>query len=320
LPSDVYQGRSVSAVYDGTGTLKAGNSDTVHAFSQTVTNNSSTAQGFGPGTEARDLAVALLGRACQSPAEVTQVYNMVSQTVQSGNAANFVDEDYVDLVSLTVTAGYDAGGGITLSINDIVDGAPMTRFYITAKNFMKGKNGNTQDNVAFHSRHCLGYSGVTGADGHYMNPSNDNTTGYLNCKMRQYLINNMAAALEAAGVPLAAHGYAPARRVSKGGAAADPGYDTIQDKVFLPTEWEMFGARTYSNANAEAEAYQGRFTLYQDNASRVKKAKGNVATVYWLASPYSGTAHIFTLVHSDGTPHYNSAYGAYGVAPAFCVA
>jgi hypothetical protein len=320
LPSDIFSGKTISVVYDGSGTLKASNGDTVHAFSQPITNNSSTVQGFGPGSSARDLAVALLGRACQSAAEVTQVYNMVSLTVANGLAENFVEGDYIDLVSLSVSAGYASGGAITLSISDVVDGAPMTRFYIVKKNHMKGINGNTQDNVAFHSRHCLGYTGVSGTDGHYMNSSDTNTGGYASCQMRQYLTNNIQAALEAAGVPLAAHGYAPARRVSKGGSASSPGYDTIQDKVFLPTEWEMYGARTYSNANAEDGAYQGRFSLYQDNAGRIKKTKDGTARIYWLASPYSGSTHGFVGVSADGSPSLIGAYSVRGLAPAFCVA
>jgi hypothetical protein len=320
LPSDIFSGKTISVVYDGTGTLKASNGDTIHAFSQPITNNSSTVQGFGPGSSARDLAVALLGRACQSAAEVTQVFNMVSLTITNGLVGNFVEGDYIDLVSLTVASGYASGGAITLTISDIVDGAPMTRFYIVTKNHMKGKNGNTQDNVAFHSRHCLGYDGVSGTDGHYMNSTNTNSGGYAECQMRQYLTNNMQAALEAAGVPLAAHGYAPARRVSKGGSAASPGYDTIQDKVFLPTEWEMFGTRTYSNANAEDETYQGRFSLYQDNAGRIKKTKDGTARIYWLASPYSGGTGAFVRVAADGSTSYYNANLVRGLAPAFCVA
>jgi hypothetical protein len=320
LPSDVYSGKSISVVYDGTGTLKAANGDTVHAFSHAITNNSSTTQGLGPGTSARDLAVVLLGHTCQSAAEVTQVFNMVHQTVANGSVNNFVLGDYVSLYSLTISSGYDSGGAISLTITDLVDGIPMTCFYIVEKNFMKGKNGNTQDNVAFHSKHCLGYTGVTGTDGHYMNSSNTNVGGYDECKMRQYIINNVQAALEAAGVPLAAHGYAPARRVSQGGSAASPGYDTIQDKVFLPTEWEMFGARTYANADAEAETYQGRFSLYQDAAGRIKKAKDGAAKYYWEASPYSGSTYTFCRVNSSGAANADNASYVYGVAPAFCVA
>jgi hypothetical protein len=318
LPSDIYSGKSVSVAYNGTGTVKGSNGDTVHAFTHAVTNNSSAMQGFGPGTEARNLAVVLLGRNCASAAEVDQVFSMVHQTIQSGNAANFALGDYVDLPSLTIAAGYDSGGGISLSITELADTIPMTRFYIVEKNFMKGKNGNTADNVAFQSKNCLGYTGVTDADGHYMNPGNDNTTGYLNCKMRQYLINSVRAALIAAGVKLGAYGYGPSRRVSKGGTAANPGYDNITDDVFIPTEYEMFGSATYSNATAETE--QGRFSYYANNNTRIKKAKDGAAKYYWEASPYSGSATHFCIVNSSGAATSNIANNAYGVAPAFCVA
>jgi hypothetical protein len=269
--------------------------------------------------EAIDLAAAL-GYPNPSVADTREVFEAVSDLVRSGSADNFVVGDWIDPPFLNVPAGYETGGEITLTRDMVVDGIPMTRLIIVGKNFMVGKNGNTRANVAFQSYHCLGYSGVTGTDGHYMEKTNINTNGYLGCQMRLYLINNMKNALISAGVPVDSDIiYGPARRVSKGGASP-AGYDTIEDKVFLPTEYEMFGTHTYSDTTQEAAEYQGRLEYYDSNTKRVKKTKDGTARVYWLASPYSGSAAYFCVVYSSGAANNLTASNVYGVAPAICVA
>jgi hypothetical protein len=327
LPSDVYTGKSISVVYDGAGTLKAANGDTVHAFTHGITNNSSTVQGFAPGTSARNLGVVLLGHDPASAAEVRQVFEMMHNTVAAGNVANFVDGDYVNgYISggtpFTVAAGYDSGGAISMTSNpDLGAHGKYMQWVIVGKNPWKGKNGVTYDHVAIHSRNVLGYSGETNADGHYMEATNINTNGYLGCKMRPYILNNVLPALKNLGIPFDESWMkGPARLVSKGGSASSPGADTITDKLFLPTEYEMFGTNSYSNSNAEAASGQGRLTYYADATSRIKYNKENAARVYWEASPYSGSTTYFCFVDSSGAANYYIATYVYGFAPAFCVA
>jgi hypothetical protein len=43
-----------------------------------------------------------------------------------------------------------SSGGAADDIIELLDGVSMTRFYIVEVNFMKGGNGNTAGNVAFH--------------------------------------------------------------------------------------------------------------------------------------------------------------------------
>jgi hypothetical protein len=195
------------------------------------------------------------------------------------------------------------------------------QWVIAGKNTWKGKNGITYDHVAIHSRNVLGYSTESNAGGHYMNASNTNSGGYASCKMRQYIINNVLPALKNLGIPFDEEWMkAPPRLVSKGGSTSNPGADTITDKLFLPTEYEMFGAYTYSNSNAEAAANQGRLTYYTDNTTRIKYNKDNETRVYWEASPYSGSTYLFCSVGSSGAAGSGNAHYVYGFAPAFCVA
>jgi hypothetical protein len=329
LSGNVVSSKTPSVSYDGSdATFKAvATGDTIAAFTQAVTNNSTDSGGIPTGTSARNLGVIVLGHDPVSAAEVTQVFTMIHNTVAGGNVSNFVDGDYVNgYISsgtpFTVAAGYDSGGAISMTSNpDLGAHGKYMQWVIVAKNPWKGKNGNTYDHVGIQSRNVLGYSGETNADGHYMEATNINTNGYAGCKMRQYILNNVIPALKNLGIPFDEDWMmAPARLVSKGGSASNPGADTVQDKLFLATEQEMTGANTYSNANAEAAASQGRFTYYDSNEKRIKYNKDNAARVYWEASPYSGTSSYFCTVYTDGSAYASLANIAYGFAPAFCVA
>jgi hypothetical protein len=192
------------------------------------------------------------------------------------------------------------------------------QWVIVAKNPWKGKNGNTYDHVGIQSRNVLGYSGETNADGHYMEASNINTNGYAGCKMRQYILNNVLPALKNLGIPFDAEWMkAPARLVSKGGSATDPGADTIQDKLFLATEYEMTGTIVYSNS---LEVGQGRLTYYDSDEKRIKYNKDNSERYHWEASPRSGSTSYFCFVYSSGAAGSYNAILALGFAPVFCVA
>jgi hypothetical protein len=329
LSGNVVVGKTPTIAYDGSdSTFKAvATGDTITAFSRSVTNNSTDPGGIPSGTSARNLGTIVLGHDPASAAEVTQVFTMIHNTVAAGNVNNFVDGDYVNgYISsgtpFTVAAGYDSGGAISMTSNpDLGTHGKYMQWVIVGKNVWKGKNGNTFDHVAIHSRNVLGYTGETNADGHYMNASNTNAGGYLSCKGRQYLLNNMLPALKNLGIPFDEEWMkAPARLVSKGGTASNPGADTITDKLFLPTEYEMFGAYTYSNSTAEAAANQGRLSYYTDNASRIKYNKDGSSRVYWEASPRTGNSTYFCGVNSDGSAYYHGATAVYGFAPAFCVA
>jgi hypothetical protein len=321
-------GKSFIVIYDGSGTLRAtSNNDTITPFSQSVSNNSTDTGGIPGGTSARNLGTIVLGHDAVSVAEVTLIFEMIHNTIAAGHVNNFVDGDYFHGYissgnSFSVSAGYDSGGAISMTSNpDLGAHGKYMTWVITGKNTWKGKNGNSYDHVSIQSKNVLGYATEANAGGHYMEATNINTNGYAGCKMRQYLLNNMLPALQALGIPFDQDWMkAPARLVSRGGTATNPGADTIADKLFLPTEYEMFGAHSYSNNNAEAAANQGRLSYYTDNNSRVKYDKDNTARIYWEASPYSGSTTVFCHVHTDGSAHIHHATTVRGVAPAFCVA
>jgi hypothetical protein len=329
-PAKILAGKTITVAYNGNGSLKkTGNNDKVRAFSLSVTNNSTDMGGIPlpQGGSARDLGFLVLGKTIQNAAEMREVCEKVHYTIQNGQVGNFVNGDYwwPDLSAnykFTVAAGYDANGGLDFSANaDLGTHGKHIAFMIVSKNGLKGKNGNNFDHVVVHMMNSPGYStDQTNAEGHYMETTNINTNGYKGCKGRQYLLNNFLAGLKNLGIPLDETWMkAPARKVSKGGSATSPGFDLIEDKLFLPTEYEMHGAHTYSNSTAEAAADQGRWEYYDSNTKRIKYRKDNTAVWYWCASPYSGSVGYFCCVDGTGAASTNYSNANGGFAPAFCV-
>jgi hypothetical protein len=150
-----------------------------------------------------------------------------------------------------------------------------------------------------------------------MNTSMTNMGGYAASAMRTWLTGNFLPGLEAAGVPDAVL-WAPARYVANGGNSATAA-SVLSDKLWLPTERELFGAQTNSHAAWETAANQARLAYYEDAGKRIKYNSHNTALAYWEASPYFDSAFYFCYVLNSGAAGNYLAGNDSGVAPAFCV-
>ena len=86
---------------------------------------------------------------------------------------------------------------------------------------------------------------------------------------------------------------------------------TLNDEFYLASAMEIF------NTNLDVADDSKVFPLYEgaDNADRIKYRDGSAAH-WWLRTPHSGYATTVRIVSSDGTVYINSAYRAYGLAPA----
>jgi hypothetical protein len=243
--------------------------------------------------------------------------------------------DWIDLPSLHVV-GYpvddETFGNVKIDITSNTNWGgnygELLRLIVVGINSFNNKNGNGDTpHVVFQFQNLPG--------SHHMNADDTNATGYLGSEMRKYLVpvddthplgaggGNFLTGLLAAGVPQDIL-WAPSRRVAnKGGSGADVTADTIADKLWLPTEWEMFGTRTYSNATYETLDNQASFTgFYTTPSTRIKyKTNTNDGDWYWLASPDSNSTNYFCLVNhfTGGATDVVHATHVLGVAPAFCV-
>ena len=147
----------------------------------------------------------------------------------------------------------------------------------------------------------------------YMNSANTNAGGWKSCARRTWCNNVYFNALPSAWQSMV---KTVNKKVSVGNNQST--IETVQDKIFLASEIEIFGSTTYSIAG-EGTQYQ-----YYKNATanRYKMPKWNsssVSHVYWERSPHSGYANDFCLVYNDGSAYYYIANGADGVAPCLCI-
>ena len=86
------------------------------------------------------------------------------------------------------------------------------------------------------------------------------------------------------------------------------------DYIWLPREYEIFGATTYAAAT-EAQ-YCRQYPIFATAAQRIRTNNG-VAAYWWEASAHvSGSTH-FCIVIADGSASYNSASYSYGLVPCF---
>ncbi|GHV87233.1 hypothetical protein AGMMS50255_5290 [Spirochaetia bacterium] len=210
--------------------------------------------------------------------------------------------DYIDLPSLTV-------GSTTITDMAISQNySRLLRLIVVGKNSFNGKNGNNTPHVVFQFHNIP----VT----HVMDDINTNA-GYSKSTMRTFLTGNFLPGLKAATGLTDAMLWGPTRRV----VGLWPPADQITDALWLPTEWEMFGVRTFAD-NVEVQAGQARLEYYDSNWRRIKYNKDGTINVYWLASRNSPTYNNpagFVAVNPSGEIITRSPNSVVGVAPAFCI-
>lgn len=95
---------------------------------------------------------------------------------------------------------------------------------------------------------------------------------------------------------------------------------STSDKIWLLSEYEVFGKRRM--ANAAEQNYQQQYDYYANGGSRVKHKHTETSTVciWWLRSVYLSTQYErFCAVSTTGTSSGQDAYHSLGFAPGFAV-
>jgi hypothetical protein len=276
-------------------------------------------------------------------AGVGAAFRELSAFIKDGGLTNTETEnvikpgDYIDLeAGLTVEAykelgGYksadDPGWDQEITLNDNSQGY-MRRLIVVGINSFNNLNGNgATQHVVFQFQN----SPVK----RRMNETESNTGGYPASEMRKYLApvvgvdgsGTFLAGLYNAGVPEEVL-WGPARVMST--KNEDPPAETIQDLLWLPTEYEMFGKADQSVKNVETAGNQASFKQYYTGYNRLIKASqatSNYPTItqatlpaYWLASAGDSGTNVFCVVFTNATPSVAKASNVRGVSPAFCVA
>jgi hypothetical protein len=272
-------------------------------------------------------------------AAVSETFNRVSAFVQSAQTKAAISEgihlgDYIDLPSLSVT-GYDGTanstdadyGDINVTNADLggTIGAKLRLIVVGINSFNSTDSTNNDYNVTDNdgTPHVVfQFQNLPGTQ--RMNTSHTSAGGYKASLMRKYLVpndggsGNFLTGLTNAGVPSDVL-WGPKRSMAKEyNDAETDDCNIIEDLLWLPTVWEMFGSQSISPLS-ETAANQARLEYYADDAKRIKYGMSGMATIWWDASPSSFFADDFCATYNAGGDSTPAAGSAGGVAPAFCV-
>ena len=155
--------------------------------------------------------------------------------------------------------------------------------------------------------------------GFCMNTSNTNSGGWNNSYMRKTICPAFLAALPTAwqNIIAACTKYSD----NTGGGSNTASYVTAtSDKIWLLSEMEVQGTRSYANS-AEAN-YQKQYDYYRNGNSKVKyqHTATTSACYWWLRSVHASYTDGFCPVYTGGSANAYYACNSFGFAPGFKVA
>ena len=87
------------------------------------------------------------------------------------------------------------------------------------------------------------------------------------------------------------------------------------DTVYIPSEFEVQGARRY--ANSYEQNHQQQLAYYKNGASKIRYKSEDISAAawWWCRSPSYGNGSTFCNVNTGGSPNHGNAFGAGGFAP-----
>jgi hypothetical protein len=303
----------------------------------------------GPQIAAKDEAgiKAKFGIEAEGTAGVKAAFETLHYFIQSGGLEKYPDVirlgDWIDLEDGLAVAAYGEGGGdfshdADAAMQEItLDGVPwgtLCRLIVVGINSFqsgKGSDGKYEITANDGTPHVV-FQFQNLPVKRRMNEYSKSAGGYAAREIRRYFVpvendsesGKFLTGLIAAGVPENVL-WGPERVLSAG--MDNTGVDTLSDKLWLPTERELFGVWSYS-ANGETKANQARLEYYTSDTTRIKVATSpdgypNVPTLrgqwYWGGSSYFGNLTSFCGAGYTGNIGGHMSSEAGGVAPAFCV-
>ena len=192
--------------------------------------------------------------------------------------------------------------------------------------FQIGKTAATGTQICFVDAQYANWNGTFTMNGSTSSNST-NAGGWNGCSMRNTLLsqNPLSPGSKSFMAALPSDLRAVMKSVTKysdntgGTTNAASAITATTDYLFLLSEWEVQGARTY--ASQYEQNYQQRYAYYANGNSKVfyrHSATGSTA-FWWLRSVRAGGSGYFCRVYTDGSAISAGSGFSIGVAPAFCV-
>ncbi len=322
--------KTITVTRPGNGTVSASSSNTSVA-TVSVSGTTITVRGVAKGSATITVTVAA-GTNHTAPANktVSVTSNLPSKTLsentpaviqaaaKAGVAANFWSVGDAVLITLSGTVGDLSFGAsswttkafiIGFNHNSTVEGSNSIHFQFGKSNannkdvaFVDSKYNTTGSNAAFR-----------------MNTTNVNTGGWNDSYMRKTICPAFLNALPTdwRNIIVACTKHSDN---TGGGKDTASQVTSTSDKIWLLSEFEVQGKRSY--ANSAEQNYQKQYDYYKNGNSKIKYKHDDMGSAchWWLRSVYAASAAGFCTVSTGGGANAHHAYYSLGFAPGFKVA
>lgn len=311
----------------GNGTISATSNNT-NIATVSVSGTTITVTGKAKGSATITVKVAV-GTNHTAPANktISVTVNLPSKTLEENTPA---------VIQATAKAGqapnyWSIGNKIGITLNGTVGDLSLSGTYYA---FILGFNHNdvTEGSNSIHFQFGMTSSGnknVAFVDSKYNNSGSnaafrmkaaDNNNGGWNSS---YIRNTICPAFLSAMPTAWRNVITECRKLSDNTGRNNNTASSVtatSDKIFLLSEFEVFGTRTYAN-NAE-QNYQKQYNYYKNGNSKIRFKHNDTfsACYWWLRSPHAASTSSFCLVHPSGIPSDGNASYSLGFAPGFVVA
>ena len=163
-------------------------------------------------------------------------------------------------------------------------------------------NDGTGTAGTYYPNHTADFISVeTMRDRQKMNSTNTNVGGWKSAELRTYLNNTVYNALPSdlkAVIIDKTHMYTQGNQSTS--------FESVTDKLWLPTEWECFGSATNGGESATYNVHYS--AIFPDANSRKKIRVGQTSAYYWWeSSPIVSYTTAFCNVGSNGDAYGNGA-------------
>ena len=264
-------------------------------------------------------------------------YTAVSKTISVNNivASSTLGDNSPSTIQAVAQAGqasnlWSVGDKIGISLSGTVGSLSISGTYYA---FIIGFNHNSSregsNSIHFMFGKTSGGANIAFVDSKYnntgsdaafrMNTSNSNSGGWSSSYMRNTICPAFKNAMPSAwqNVIASCTKYSD----NTGGGSDTASYVTsTTDYIFLLSELEVQGARSY--ANSKEKDYQAQYAYFANGNSKVfnKHNATTTACRWWLRSVNATHSSAFCRVYTDGSVYGDSAGYSFGFAPGFKVA
>lgn len=153
----------------------------------------------------------------------------------------------------------------------------------------------------------------------WMNNSSKNSGGWASSKMRTNRLPEFKTIMPADLTSVIKTIPKYTDNVGGGSGHTESNVSATEDDLFLLSEFEVFGSRTY--ANSYEKNFQKQYAYYSAGNSKIryKHSATSVSFYWWLRSPYYSYSSLFCGVASGGGADYGNVNRSYGCAPGFAL-